>query len=222
MTAYDELSDPHLIRPDDALAVLAGAPWQRLVVTGDSLAEGIGDPSPGYRPLSWADRLREALSAVNPDLAYLNLGVRDLKAREVRDVQLAGALAFRPDLAVVVAGGNDLLAAEWDPPAVEADLDAMIGDLRRAGADVVTFVLMDIVAAYPWMSGTPLEERLLDLHTRVRALSHAHGALLVDVGAHPACAEPERYSQDLKHGTHAGHALVASEVIRRLGVACSA
>ena len=82
-----------------------------------------------------------------PRLALLNLGRRNLLAAEVRASQLAPALAFRPDLAIVAAGGNDALRRSFDPGAVERELVAIVGPLRRAGADVVLLELMDIVAS---------------------------------------------------------------------------
>ena len=44
-----------------------------------------------------------------PSAEVLNLARRGLLASEVREHQLAPALAFRPDLAIVAAGGNDAL-----------------------------------------------------------------------------------------------------------------
>ena len=65
----------------------------------------------------------------------------------MRASQLAPALAFRPDLAIVSAGGNDALRRSFDPGAVERELVAIVGPLRRAGADVLLLELMDIVAS---------------------------------------------------------------------------
>jgi lysophospholipase L1-like esterase len=104
-------------------------PWRRFVVVGDSLAEGIGDPTPGYEHLGWADRVARGLEA-----DYLNLGRRDLLAVEVRATQLERALAFAPDLAAVVCGGNDLMRADHDPEAVERNVDAIVAALRAAAA----------------------------------------------------------------------------------------
>ena len=120
----------------DLATLLQDAPWQRLAVLGDSVAEGVREPHAGYLDLSWVDRIEASLRTATPRLAVLNLGRRNLLAAEVRASQLAPALAFRPDLAIVAAGGNDALRRSFDPGAVERELVATVGPLRRAGADV--------------------------------------------------------------------------------------
>jgi hypothetical protein len=97
---HRELDDPFCLTDDVAVRLLADAPWRRLAVIGDSIAEGLGDPVDGYRDLPWAERLADGLSAAVGDLSYLNLGVRGLTAGEIRRTQLTDALAFSPDLAV--------------------------------------------------------------------------------------------------------------------------
>ena len=97
---------------------LSGAPWRRLAVVGDSIAEGVREPLDGWRDLSWIDRIAEAL----PALEVRNLGRRNLLARDVLASQLDAALAFRPDLAIVAAGGNDSLRRSFDPGVVEREL----------------------------------------------------------------------------------------------------
>jgi hypothetical protein len=114
-------------------------PWRRFVVVGDSLAEGIGDPAPGYEHLGWADRVASTLGA-----DYLNLGRRNLLAAEVRATQLEPALAFGPDLAAVVCGGNDLMRPDHNPEAVERDVDAIVAALRAAGSEVIMLAPFDL------------------------------------------------------------------------------
>ena len=80
--------------------------FERYVAIGDSSTEGLDDPdgAGGYR--GWADRLAELLAEAHPDLRYANLAVRGKSAGEIAASQLAPALAMRPDLATVVAGGG--------------------------------------------------------------------------------------------------------------------
>ena len=99
-----------ITKESDDASTLSGAPWRRLAVVGDSIAEGVREPHVGYRDLSWIDRIAESL----PGLEVLNLGRRNLLAREVLASQLDAALAFRPDLAIVAAGGNDALRRSFD------------------------------------------------------------------------------------------------------------
>ena len=128
------LTEPGVLPDRDLAALVRGARWRRLAVLGDSIAEGVREPLDGYRDLSWIDRIAAPLRAEAPGLAVLNLGRRNLLAAEVRASQLDAALAFRPDLAIVSAGGNDSLRHSFDTGAVERELDAIVGPLRRAGA----------------------------------------------------------------------------------------
>jgi lysophospholipase L1-like esterase len=189
------------------------SPWRRFVVVGDSMAEGIGDPTPGYEHLGWADRVANTLRT-----DYLNLGRRNLLAAEVRDTQLERALAFAPDLAAVVCGGNDLMRADHDPVALERDVDAIVAALREAGSDVIMFAPFDVSRSEllpaehrpVWQS---LIERMGALADRV---ARRNGAILVDFRSHPAGPEPSIYSSDRIHLNARGHAICAAQTLRAL------
>src|SRR4051812_38618017 len=124
-----ESADPWCLRPGEAARLLAGHPWRRFVVLGDSVAEGISEPVPGYPDLPWCDRIAAELSAVAPELGYRNLGVSNTPAARVRATQLDTALAWRPDLAMVCAGGFDALRPTYRPDDVDAELTAMVTPL---------------------------------------------------------------------------------------------
>ena len=210
-----EAGDPQCVSPDEADKLLAGAPWERFAVLGDSLAEGVLDPPvAGYATVSWPDRVAEALRRGRPALEYRNFGVRGLRAREVRDGQLAPALEFGPDLATLVCGGNDLLVPGMDRAAVEADIDAMVGALTGAGATVFVFGLMNITAATDKMD--LLRPRLMGLNASVKKVAARHGALFVDLWRHPAAGQRDLYSGDLMHMSARGHAHIATAAITAL------
>jgi lysophospholipase L1-like esterase len=214
-----EAADRYCLAPERADALLAGAPWRRFAVLGDSIAEGLREESPGYGPDSWADRLADALRRGRPGLEYVNLGRRDLRAAEIRDTQLAPALEFGPDLAAVVAGGNDLLARVFDGDAVEREIDAIVAPLRDAGADVITYSLFDMPRALdmPPELGRDLRERLDELFERTRAVARRRETIHVELAPHPASAERATYAGDFKHASTRGHAVCASVTIERLG-----
>jgi lysophospholipase L1-like esterase len=201
--------------------LLQDAPWRRLVVVGDSIAEGIGEPHPSYRDLSWIDRIAEPLRVATPDLALMNLGRRNLLASEVRERQLIPALAFEPDLAIVAAGGNDALRPSFDRDAVERELEGIVVPLRRAGADVLMIELLDIVASglVPAKYAEALDERFAALAEVTRAVARRHGAVLVDMRSHPASADAGIYASDRPHLNARGHAIVGTESVRALSAA---
>jgi lysophospholipase L1-like esterase len=214
-----EQADPWCLTAEQADQHLAGAPWRRLVVMGDSVAAGVGDPVDGYADLSWADRLAESLHRVTGATSYLNLGERELRAAEVRQLQVAPAVAFAPDLAVVVCGGNDMLRRSFDAEAVQFELELIIGRLAEAGADIVTFGLFDLsqTAFVPDGMRAGLQERTHRLGEVTRRVSQSHGGVHVDFNRHPKSGDQLIYSEDKVHVNRRGHAIVAAETIRSLG-----
>ncbi|WP_279403059.1 SGNH/GDSL hydrolase family protein, partial [Arthrobacter sp. JCM 19049] len=84
---------------------------------GDSFTEGIGDPdenNPG-RHRGWADRLAEQLSSSVEDFAYANLAIRGRLIAQIVEEQIDPAIALKPDLISICAGGNDVLRPGGDP-----------------------------------------------------------------------------------------------------------
>ena len=213
-----EAADPYCLRPGEAARLLAGHPWRRFVVVGDSIAEGIGDASPGYPDEGWCDRIAAELRAQQPGLAYLNLGRRSTPAAVVAEQQLGPALDFRPDLALVACGGYDMLRPAYDPDAVQATMQAIVTAFTDAGADVITVGMFDGSRApqLPEPFRDQLRDRLHDLSARTRAVASGAGALHVSLTGHPASGDADIYSRDPRHGTTRSHAISAAETIRCL------
>jgi lysophospholipase L1-like esterase len=212
-----EATDPYCLPDTEADRLLTGAPWRRVLVVGDSIAAGFGSAdSPGYTKATWYDRVFAALERQHPGGQLLNLGQPDLRAAAILAEQVPAAVEFGPDLVFVVAGGNDLFRRTFDPDALEADLDAIVAALAKTGALVVTVTLMDIVRAVPQLAGGVMD-RLPILNERLRTVSQRHGALVLDAFVHPMCADRDVYSDDFKHPTMRGHAILAAEAIRVLG-----
>jgi len=216
-----EALDPWCLRVGEAEVLLAGHPWRRFVVLGDSVAEGLTEPVDGYHPLPFADRVRVELASCRPGLVYRNLGRRNLRAAEVRATQLDAAVAFRPDLALLVCGANDAMRPGYESraDAVDAEMAAMIGALRHAGALVMTMSVF-VMPAYPAMPawlGPAFARRMRLLARRTGALAAALGTVHVDLSDHPAIAAPGALTaRDGLHGNGRSHAIAAAETIRRL------
>jgi len=210
-----EARDPYTLSADEAAAALAGAPWPRLAVLGDSFAAGICDPTPGYRDVTWADRLTEALRRVLPQLEYLNTGERGARTADVFDRQLRPVLCFRPDLVVLICGGNDMLTPDYSPHELRGRLDKLLGPLCAIGADVVMYTMMDITTAYPELGDT-LRDAIDGLNKVIRQVAADHGAILVELWGHPCQSDKDMYSKDLIHGTWRGQAIMAAMTVQRL------
>jgi len=189
--------------------------YHRYVALGDSQTEGIGDhDGTGYR--GFADRLAERLALESPGLLYANLGVRGRRAAQVRDEQLAAALALRPDLVTVEAGMNDLPRPGFDAAVVAAALEDMFAALTAAGAQVVTVTYPDISRIAPL--ARPLLPRVLDLNQRIRTAAARHGVTLVDTYPIAAVTDGRLWSKDRLHASPLGHATIAAAVAHALNL----
>jgi lysophospholipase L1-like esterase len=189
--------------------------FARYVALGDSSTEGIDDPdgARGYR--GWSQRLAERIDAAQGGgLLYANLAVRGLTTRQVRERQLAPALAMRPDLATVFCGTNDVTAARFNARAVAADSAHMQRALVDGGARVLSFTLPDLTPLMPL--ARLIAPRIEALNTALAEASRASGAILVDFAAHPVATDARLWSEDRIHANAAGHARIAEALAQAL------
>jgi lysophospholipase L1-like esterase len=211
--ASTEADDPYLVTSAGAGADAGSLGYKRFVAVGDSMAEGVGDPTPGYRHVSWAERVAEAIGG-----EYLNLGKRNLLAAEVRATQLERAVAFRPDLAAVLCGGNDLMRRGADVGAIEREVERTVAALRAVGADVIMMAPFDITRTD--LVPEEFKPRWHSLIEQMSALAERvalrHDAVLVDFREHPAGADPSIYSADRIHLNARGHAICAAHTLNVL------
>lgn len=219
---FAELADPDCLTPGESARLLAGHPWRRFVVLGDSVANGPLFPVDGFCPLRWTDRVAAELRAAAPDLQYLNLGVSGLLAREVRSSQLAAALAFKPDLALVLCGGNDAFRRRYAggvAEAVEEEIAAMLAELRDAGAQPATIGIFDVSYSPAVPEGMRLElrQRLAQLAASARELAARYDTVHADLSRHRRSTDPTLYSPDGRHGNARSDAIAAAEMVRQLG-----
>jgi lysophospholipase L1-like esterase len=197
---------------------LSKTSYARYVAIGDSSTEGLDDPDGegGYR--GWADRFAAHVAASQAaPLLYANLAVRGRKTREVRDEQLAQALAMRPDLATVFAGTNDIIRRRVDLDEVAADLRAMQQVLRDAGATVLTITMPDLSQVIP--GAGRLWPRLERWNADVRAMSRETGSIVVDLAQHSVAGDPRLWSDDRLHANSLGHERIAHGLAHALGLA---
>ncbi|WP_330232381.1 SGNH/GDSL hydrolase family protein [Nocardia sp. NBC_00508] len=211
-----EANDPMLLPPEEQRRLLADAPWRRYAVLGDSIAQGVGDPSPGYEPVGWADRVAAVLTAVRPGLAYSNTGRIGATSAQVLAEQLPFVLEFRPDLVHLSCGGNDLFLPGGDIASLRENLNTLFGTLARTGAQVVTFTLADVWEIEHMAPMRPMRDRMAALNDLVRELAARYDALLLELWAHPLRLRPDLMSADLIHFSMSGHAVLASDMVRTL------
>ena len=213
-----EAQDPYLLSPAEASELLAGHPWSRFVVLGDSIAMGMGDPTEGYVTATWGERVAAALARERDGVTYANLARHRATAAEIRDLQLGLALDLKPDLVAMIGGGNDcLLAEEFDIAPVKAALDDIVVALTDTGATVVTYETVDFPRAFPDPAFAEFNRRLADLYAATRMIARERGTVHVDCYTQPWSRERYLFSADLQHPTMRAQALAASATIRALG-----
>ena len=190
--------------------------FERYVAIGDSTSEGLDDPdgNGGYR--GWANRLAERIAAQQGSLMYANLAIRGRTTRQIREEQLAPALAMKPDLATVSAGTNDVLRRRFDPSVFAQDLEAMLGALVQQGATVLIFTLPDLRDVMP--IAKIMGERVLRLNEAIRESCARSGAIVCDLASHRVASDPRLWSDDRLHANSIGHARIADALAYHIGL----
>jgi lysophospholipase L1-like esterase len=179
----------------------------RYVAIGDSTVEGLMDPGHDGVYVGWADRLAQHLKAVHPELLYANLAVRGKLAAEVRAEQLPSAVAMQPDIAVAVAGVNDVLRPRFDAARLREDLHAIHRALASTGARVDTFTMPDMGSVAPLAAA--LRPRFAALNAVTRDLGARFGTVVVDLDREPVASHPALWDDDRLHGNSEGHRRIA-------------
>jgi lysophospholipase L1-like esterase len=197
--------------------VEAQHPWSRYVALGDSFTEGIGDPEPaspgGHR--GWADRVAEVLSSQTDDFAYANLAVRGKLIKQILDEQVEPALALRPDLITISAGGNDVIRPGTDPDQIAALFDEAVGRLGRDGATIVVFTGVD-VGFSPVFRG--IRGKVAIYNENVRAVAAKYDCIVADQWALTEIQDQRMWAPDRLHLAPLGHHTVARMVLAALNV----
>ncbi|GHH30964.1 SGNH/GDSL hydrolase family protein [Lentzea cavernae] len=190
---------------------------KRFVALGDSFTEGVGDDD-ASRPngvRGWADRVADVLGAADPEFAYANLAVRGRLMPQVLGEQLDRALAMKPDLVSLYAGGNDLMRPKVDIDALMRRYRAAVARLANAGARVILFTGVDggEDPVFRRMRG-----RVAIYNEHVRSIAQEHACVLVDMWNMRQLRDRRMWSQDRLHLNSLGHTEVAVSVLEGLGV----
>jgi lysophospholipase L1-like esterase len=218
MSDLTEATDPYTTSTEAGAELLAGAPWRRMAVIGDSISAGIREAVPGYQDLSWVDRVGAMLRRVHPDFDEIRLAKRDLTLAEVRRTQLQPALDFQPDLVFLTGGGNDFIRPGFDPEAVRAELTEIVSRVRTTGADILTIGMLDIsqagLVSEKYAAAFSKATRIVARITR--EVSEEYGAIFVSFTDHPLSTDAGIYCSDKLHLNCRGQAFVATEKVRAL------
>ncbi len=189
--------------------------WRCFVALGDSFTAGTGDRVEGVPSLSWADWLARAIRERQGALEWHNLARHGLRTAQIREEQLGPALAFRPDLASVIAGANDVMGFGWDPAKFRDDYAAIIVTLGNAGSTVITGTMAKFAALVVANGGRGhrrLQERTEAANAIIREVSREHDTVFVDFWALSHQLDQSFWSADEIHPNMRGYQLVAHEI----------
>jgi lysophospholipase L1-like esterase len=194
----------------------------RLAVLGDSIAYGQGASAPAD---TVAARLATDLTGrgIATDVRVFAVpGARS----DALAAQVSLALPWRPQLALIIIGANDLTHLT-PPEQAAAQLTAAVRPLRAAEAEVVVAPAPDL-SVVPWV---PPHMRALvqagstALHQAQTRAALAVGARVADIGMSSAAgfaADPSLFSADRFHPSSAGYAIIAEALAPTLREAATA
>jgi lysophospholipase L1-like esterase len=193
-------------------------PYESFLALGDSFTEGVGDSYADGSCRGWADRFAEQVSGVAPGLTYANLAIRGKVLTQVIAEQVPVALALRPDLISLAAGGNDLLRPRSDPDALAATFEEAVVTLRSSGSQVLLFTGSD-PGAFPLLR--LIRAKVAAYNARLRVIAQLHDCLHVDLWSMSVLADPREWSPDRLHLASDGHRRVALRACEVAGVPVS-
>ncbi|CCG42973.1 arylesterase [Magnetospirillum molischianum] len=171
----------------------------RIVAFGDSLTAGYGLPADAAMPV----RLERALRAEGRDVRLINAGISgDTTAGGL--ARLDWALAEKPDLAIIELGANDGLRG-IDPKLTEANLDAILTRMNKAGIGVL---LAGMLA--PPNYGRDFETAFNAVFPR---LAKAHGVVFYPFYLDGVAGKPELNQPDGLHPTAAGIDVIVARIL---------
>jgi lysophospholipase L1-like esterase len=196
-------------------------PVHRYVAIGDSFTEGLGDPDvrvPGGLR-GWADRFAEHLANNNPGLLYANLAVRGKFLDQIDKEQAEAALALRPDLVSICAGGNDVTWPGTPVTDVARRLEDLVIHMQADDAAVILFTGPN-VATHSVLRFFARKVRAYN--QEVRAIAARTGAVLIDLEKVDTLAKPHVWDRDRLHLNRLGHIAVANHLADDFSLRCRA
>jgi lysophospholipase L1-like esterase len=211
---WTETTDPDVLSAEEGARILAGAPWRRFGVFGDSLSLGVGDATPGYEDLGWPGRVERVLRRVRPDLAYLNTARVGATTAQALHEQAERIEQFGPDLLHLNSGANDIMRRRPDWGRIEDDLRAMYEWGAGTGARLSVFTLgrAFVIPAFP-----DFTDRVARLNRITRELAAEYDAAVADCWDHSLNDRPNLLSEDRIHFATTGQAVIASVLTETLG-----
>ncbi|HAX73763.1 MAG TPA: lipase [Firmicutes bacterium] len=178
------------------------------VAIGDSLTEGFGDVIEGFEKSPWPDLLSHSLGIVD----FYNLGKSGYRTDEILKELLPQALALKPDLVSITAGGNDMIQLKWSKKQYEQRMRYMIETLTSQGASVMTCTLPFFTKHVK----APLYKKIIgnfwlkQCNTVISNLATQYQTIHIDFANHQCALDLTNWSSDCIHPNSKGYAEIAN------------
>lgn len=179
-----------------------------MVVLGDSVGFGVGDEDHEHPHKGVGAFLHESLVDFT---SYFNYSRPGARMREVFDVQLAKALHHKPDIVLLIAGGNDVLRQNFDPADIYWSMYGTITTLRDKQVEVLTMKLHDPnkKIRLPKRLARLLHHRVETLNHIIEDVSTLLGAKCLDVREIDVAYDKVMWHVDRMHPSRFGYHVLA-------------
>ena len=176
----------------------------RFVVLGDSAAAGIGDSDKFGNNFGWGYYLARAIQS---PLVYANVSRPGAQSQEVRDVQLQHAIDFKPDLAAVIVGGNDVLRNGFSPQRFHQNLREIVSELTALNSTVLLLELHDPnrLLKLPKTLAGILDRRINMVNAMTRAVAEEFSTKLLQTRQIADIYSKDMWHVDRMHPSKKGH-----------------
>jgi lysophospholipase L1-like esterase len=194
----------------------------RLAILGDSIAVGQGAARPSE---SLGPRLVAGLADQGIEATARVFGARGARS-SVLSAQVADALSWAPDVAVIVIGANDL-THRTPPDQAARHLGDAVRRLRQSGAEVVLAPAPDLstVPFVPAPMRPVVRVASALLRDRQVSATTAAGGRVADADARTSEAfatDPSLFSADRFHPSSTGYAVIAEALLSEVRAAAAA
>ena len=178
------------------------------VVMGDSTSIGQGS--------DYASSIGEATAhklAASYRVNYTNVGISGATTRDVADIQLSKAVAYKPDVVLIAVGANDAthFTSAKD---IQTHLAKIISGLIQANCNVKIVLTespeMGSVPRFPWPADRIMSLRTNQVNSAMDTVLQAKHLTLAPIAKKTGpvfAAHPEYFAQDKFHPTAQGYSI---------------
>ena len=179
-----------------------------LAILGDSAAYGIGDMDPEGNPRGWSYYLAQSFE--NP-LVYVNFPRPGAQSFEVLHNQLPKAVDYKPDIAAVIVGGNDLLRNGFSPESFYQNLRKIVSSLAALDVQILLLQLHDPtrILPLPQILARVLRRRVNAVNAATFAVAREFNANVLHTRKIENIYERKVWHIDRMHPSKFGHQIIA-------------